>query len=105
MIEGLQNFQNVFKIPELKRRVLITLGLLAAYRLGAHVPTPGIDGAALAEFFNQMQGTLLGMVDAAMPAALWKKRRRLRPCLPPSSSAMASSRASTSRCRSFCGSG
>ncbi len=63
MIEGLQSFQNVFKIPELKRRVLITLGLLAAYRLGAHVPTPGIDGSALAEFFNQMQGTLLGMVD------------------------------------------
>ena len=47
MIEGLQAFQNVFKIPELKRRVLITLGLLAAYRLGAHVPTPGVDGAAL----------------------------------------------------------
>ena len=63
MIEGLQSFQNIFKIPELKRRVLVTLGLLAAYRLGAHVPTPGIDAAALAEFFNQVQGTLLGMVD------------------------------------------
>src|SRR5216117_3073925 len=63
MMEGLQSFQNVFKIPELKRRVLVTLGLLAAYRLGAHVPTPGIDAAALAEFFNQVQGTLLGMVD------------------------------------------
>ena len=47
MIEGLQSFQNVFKIPELKRRVLITAGLLVAYRLGAHVPTPGIDGHAL----------------------------------------------------------
>src|SRR5215813_5774318 len=63
MIEGLQSFQNIVKVPELKRRVLVTLGLLAAYRLGAHVPTPGIDGSALAEFFNQMQGTLLGMVD------------------------------------------
>ena len=63
MIEGLQSFQNIFKIPELKRRVLMTLALLAAYRLGAHVPTPGIDAAALAEFFNQVQGTLLGMVD------------------------------------------
>src|SRR4026209_222668 len=41
----------------------MTLVLLAAYRLGAHVPTPGIDAAALAEFFNQVQGTLLGMVD------------------------------------------
>ncbi|MFQ5899508.1 MAG: preprotein translocase subunit SecY [Candidatus Methylomirabilia bacterium] len=63
MIEGLQSFQNVFKIPELKRRLLITAGLLAAYRVGAHVPTPGIDGAALAQFFDQVQGTLLGMVD------------------------------------------
>ena len=63
MIEGLQSFQNIVKVPELKRRVLVTLGLLAAYRLGGHVPTPGIDGGALAEFFDQMQGTLLGMVD------------------------------------------
>ena len=63
MIEGLQSFQNIFKIPELKRRLLITFGLLAAYRIGAHVPTPGIDGSALAQFFDQVQGTLLGMVD------------------------------------------
>jgi preprotein translocase subunit SecY len=63
MIEGLQSFQNVFKVPELKRRVLITLGLLVAYRLGAHVPTPGIDGQALAKFFDQAANTLLGMVD------------------------------------------
>ncbi|HVQ75311.1 MAG TPA: preprotein translocase subunit SecY [Candidatus Binatia bacterium] len=63
MMEALQSFGNIGKIPELKRRVLITLGLLAAYRLGAHVPTPGIDGMALAQFFDQVQGTLLGMVD------------------------------------------
>ena len=63
MIEGLQNFQNVFKIPELKRRLLITFGLLAAYRVGAHVPTPGIDGHALSQFFDQFSSTLLGMVD------------------------------------------
>jgi preprotein translocase subunit SecY len=63
VIEGLQSFQNVFKIPELKRRVLITLGLLVAYRVGAHVPTPGIDGPALAQFFDQASNTLLGMVD------------------------------------------
>ena len=44
MIEGLQSFQNVFKIPELKRRVLFSLAMLVAYRIGAHVPTPGIDG-------------------------------------------------------------
>src|SRR5262249_51270186 len=63
VIESLQSFQNVFKIPELKRRVLMTALLLIAYRLGAHVPTPGIDGHALAQFFEQVQGTLLGMVD------------------------------------------
>src|SRR5207245_4797841 len=63
VIERLQSFQNVFKIPELKRRVLFSAGMLVAYRIGAHVPTPGIDGHALAQFFDQAQGTLLGMVD------------------------------------------
>ncbi len=63
MIEVLKNLQNVTKIPELKRRLLITAGLLAAYRLGAHVPTPGVDGEALARFFDSVQGTLLGLVD------------------------------------------
>lgn len=60
MIEGLQN---IFKIPELKKRLIITLIFLAAYRVGAHVPTPGIDGEALSQFFDQVQGTLLGLVD------------------------------------------
>src|SRR5436853_404923 len=63
VIEGLYSFQNIFKIPELKRRVLVTAGLLAAYRVGAHVPTPGIDGHALSQFFDQAANTLLGMVD------------------------------------------
>jgi preprotein translocase subunit SecY len=63
VIESLQSFQNIFKIPELKRRVIMTAVLLVAYRVGAHVPTPGIDGHALAQFFDQVQGTLLGMVD------------------------------------------
>jgi preprotein translocase subunit SecY len=63
MIEGLQSFQNIFKIPELKRRLFISFGLLAAYRIGAHVPTPGIDGQALSLIFDQAQGTLLGLVD------------------------------------------
>ena len=63
MIEVLQNLQNVTKIPELKRRLLVTAGLLAAYRLGAHVPTPGVDAEALSRFFDSVQGTLLGLVD------------------------------------------
>ncbi len=63
MIEVLRNLQNVAKIPELKRRLLVTFGLLAAYRHSAHVPTPGVDGEALARFFDSVQGTLLGLVD------------------------------------------
>ena len=63
MLENLKSFQNVFKIPELKRRVIMTAVLLIAYRVGAHVPTPGIDGEALARVFDQAQNTLLGMVD------------------------------------------
>ncbi|MEX2146807.1 MAG: preprotein translocase subunit SecY [Candidatus Rokuibacteriota bacterium] len=63
MLENLKSFQNVFKIPELKRRIIITAVLLIAYRMGAHVPTPGIDGEALARVFDEAQNTLLGMVD------------------------------------------
>ena len=58
-----QGFQNIPKIPELKRRVFITLLLLAVYRIGVHVPTPGIDAAALAAFFDQAKGTLFGLID------------------------------------------
>lgn len=63
-------FQNVFKVPELKKRILFTLGMLAVYRIGAHIPTPGIDGAALAEFFAQTQGTILGFFDMFSGGAL-----------------------------------
>ena len=61
---------NIFKIPELKRRVLFTLALLAIYRVGCHIPTPGIDGQALAEFFAQAKGTLLGFFDLFSGGAL-----------------------------------
>jgi preprotein translocase subunit SecY len=67
VIEG---FQNAFRIPELKRRILFTLALLAVYRVGAHVPTPGIDSQALAAFFEQTQGTLLGFFDMFSGGAL-----------------------------------
>jgi len=59
----LQVFQNIFKIPELKRRILITLGLIAVYRFGSHIPTPGVDAQVLTEIFDSAQGTVLGMVD------------------------------------------
>src|SRR4030081_983600 len=56
-------FANVFRIPDLRKRILFTLGLLAIYRLGGHIPTPGIDGARLSAFFQQNQGTLFGFID------------------------------------------
>jgi preprotein translocase subunit SecY len=58
-----QGFQNIPKIPELKKRIFITLLLLAVYRIGVHVPTPGIDATALAAFFAQAKGTLFGFID------------------------------------------
>ena len=63
-------FQNIFKIPELKKRFLFSLGMLAVYRIGCHIPTPGIDRIALAHFFKQSQGTLLGVVDMFSGGAL-----------------------------------
>lgn len=63
-------FQNIFKIPELKRRVLYTFALLMVYRVGCAVPTPGIDGDALATFFERAKGTLLGMFDMFSGGAL-----------------------------------
>jgi len=54
---------NIFRIPDLRRRILFTLGLLAIYRLGGHIPTPGIDANRLQEFFNQNSGGIFGFVD------------------------------------------
>lgn len=60
----------MFKIPELKKRIIFTLVLLAVCRFGAHIPTPGINGEALSAFFAQTQGTLLGFVDMFSGGAL-----------------------------------
>ena len=59
----LEAFQNIVKIPELKKRVLFSLAMLAVYRVGCNIPTPGIDAVALSHFFKQAQGTLLGLFD------------------------------------------
>jgi len=64
------SIQNIFRIPELRRRILFTLGMLAVYRVGCHVPTPGIDAQVLAKFFEGTQGTLLGLVSAFTGGAL-----------------------------------
>ncbi len=66
----LQVFRNIFQIPELKKRILITLGFLAVYRLGAHIPTPGVNGQVLTDVFDRAQGTVLGMVDLFTGGAL-----------------------------------
>lgn len=59
----LDKFANIFRIPDLRKRIFFTLGLLAVYRLGAHIPTPGVDAAQLAQFFNQNSGSALGLLD------------------------------------------
>ena len=63
----LSTFANLFKIPDLKRKILITAALIAVYRVGAFIPTPGIDGAKLAQFFENIArtqgGTLFGMIN------------------------------------------
>jgi preprotein translocase subunit SecY len=67
MISG---FANIFRIPELKRRVFFSLGLLIVYRIGVQVPVPGVDSSALASIFAATKGTLLGLVDMFSGGAL-----------------------------------
>ncbi len=59
----LEKFANIFRVPDLRKRVIFTLGLLAVYRLGGHIPTPGINTDKLAAFFDQQRGTMLGFID------------------------------------------
>ena len=59
----LEAVTNVFRVPDLRKRLLFALALLAVYRLGGHIPTPGIDTNRLEEFFRQNSGTLFGFLD------------------------------------------
>jgi preprotein translocase subunit SecY len=59
----LDSIRNIFSIPDLRKRVFFTLLLLAIYRIGGQIPNPGISGTALAEFWQQQKGTILGFVD------------------------------------------
>jgi preprotein translocase subunit SecY len=59
----LEAFANIFRVPDLRKRLLFTLGLLAVYRLGGHVPTPGINTARWTEFFNSASGSLFSFFD------------------------------------------
>jgi preprotein translocase subunit SecY len=59
----LEAFANIFRVPDLRKRLLFTLGLLAVYRLGGHIPTPGINIQRWEEFFNSSQGSIFGFFD------------------------------------------
>jgi preprotein translocase subunit SecY len=59
----IEAIQNIFNVPDLRKRILFMLALLGVYRIGAHIPTPGIDSVALANFFSQASGTLFGFLD------------------------------------------
>jgi len=63
-------FQNIFRIPELKKRIFYTFMLLAVYRIGVHVPTPGIDTIALAKIFEAHKGGILGIFNMFSGGAL-----------------------------------
>lgn len=59
----IKSFQSIFKIPDLKNRILFTLGILVLYRIGCHLPMPGINAVALTEWFSQSRNTLFGLYD------------------------------------------
>ncbi|HEX4021174.1 MAG TPA: preprotein translocase subunit SecY [Acidobacteriaceae bacterium] len=59
----LEKLKNIFRIPELRNRILFTAGILFIYRLGSHIPTPGINTTLLEQFFQQQSGSALGLVD------------------------------------------
>jgi preprotein translocase subunit SecY len=67
MLEG---FANAPRVPELRKRLLFTAGALAIYRLGVAIPTPGIDGQALAQFFASMKNNIFGLVNMFSGGAL-----------------------------------
>ena len=66
----LDGFQNITRVPELKRRILVTGLLLIVYRIGIHIPTPGIDNLALKAVFDSQAGTLFGLIDMFSGGAL-----------------------------------
>src|SRR2546427_495071 len=65
-----EGFANAPRIPELRKRLLFTAGALAIYRLGVAIPTPGIDGQALAQFFAQARNNIVGLVNLFSGGAL-----------------------------------
>jgi preprotein translocase subunit SecY len=58
-----EKLRNIFRIPELKKRVLFTIGILCVYRLGGHIPTPGVNSEALVSAFAAQSNSLFGLYD------------------------------------------
>jgi len=69
-VKILESFRNIFAIPDLRKRVLFSFGLLAIYRIGSHIPTPGLDSRAFEEFFRSNASGLLGFLDIFSGGAL-----------------------------------
>jgi preprotein translocase subunit SecY len=68
----MKKLQEIFSIPELRKKIIMTLLLLAVFRIGAHIPTPGINGEALSALFARASGNLLGFFDMFTGGALQK---------------------------------
>ncbi len=59
----IKKFQDIFSIPELKKRILFTIGILVVYRIGGHITAPGVNPLALKAFFSNQQGTIFALYD------------------------------------------
>lgn len=72
----IESFSNCFKIPELRKKILFTLAIIVAYRVGCYIPTPGVNGVALGEFFQRMsaggQGSIFGIMNMFSGGSLAK---------------------------------
>jgi len=68
----IESFRSIFKIPELRKRIIFTLLILIVYRVGGHIPTPGIDSQALAQAMSNLQNTLFGLYDMFAGGAFGK---------------------------------
>ena len=66
----IESFRNIFNVPDLRNRILFMLGMLAVYRIGCFIPSPGIDGRALLEFMAMTEGTIFGFVNTFTGGAL-----------------------------------
>ena len=72
----LEKIRNIFQVPELKRRILFTLAIFVVYRLGSHVPTPGVNVTALAGAFQDLRGGLFGLYDLFVGGAFSRDTER-----------------------------